>query len=397
MQTLQTSDTDTYCREILQRYADGQLSDIDTRKALADALHRSGIAATVAGEKPYTSHQQLVDVTAEMEELMVVKMMQQTKGGYDLQRGLDGASVTGWARQLLRVARNSISRNLRTGTDKYDLVEPIVSVVNDEIRFRSRASMVFHTQTREESAEMIEAADAGQRMLVAADWLSARKRHLRDNSRLEAQAASLTHAYDIPALDRPRLEERRRLSALLTEDPSLAHRSVTEMYRLVGGDADQITSPVDPGFLPLWDDFAYNNLEAIATTDPKVALTLVEAVLADRVRPSRTTLRSFRAAVKSMGPPRNWSRVADEVCESFIALEFEAYSSFDSTGSEYREQRIAGRSIAVMKAPEVFARALKHKGQRLGTTEQALYAQLDQLIRNLTDVEVKAPASAAAA
>lgn len=396
MQTLQTSDTDTYCREILQRYADGHLSDIETRQALADALHRSGIAATVAGEKSYNSHQQLLDVTAEMEELVVTKMMQQTAGGYDLQRGLDGASVTGWARQLLRVARNSVLRNLRTATDRYDLVEPVVSVENDEIRYRSRASMVFHTQTREETAEMIEAADKGQRMLVAADWLSARKRHLRDNSRLEAQAASLTHAYDIPVLDRPRLQERRRLSALLTADPSLAHRSVMEMYRLVGGDADQITNPVDPGFLPLWDDFAYNNLEAIATTDPKVALTLVEAVLADRVRPSRTTLRSFRAAVKSMGPARNWSRVAEEVCESFIALEFEPYSSFDSTGAEYREQRVAGRAIAVMKAPEVFARALQHKGQRLGMTEQALYAQLDQLIRNLTDVEVKAPAAAAA-
>lgn len=393
MQTLQTSDTDTHCREVLQRYADGHLSALDTRKALADALHRSRIAATVAGEKPYVSSQQLLDVTAEMEELIVTKMMQETPGGYDLARGVDGASVTGWGRQLLRSARPSINRNLRTATEKYELVEP-VKTVESEIKYRTRASTAFHTSAEEDSAELIEAEDIGQRMLVAADWLSARKRQLRDNSRLEAQAATLTHAYGIPALDRPRLQERRRLSALLTADPSLAHRSVTEMYRLVGGDADQVTNPVDPGFLPLWDEFAYSNLEAIATAAPKVALTLVEAALADRVRPSRTTLRAFRAAVRSMGPQRNWSRVAEDVCEVFIALEFEAYSSFDSTGSEYREQRVAGRQIAVMKAPDVFARAIAHKGQRLGMTEQAMYAQLDQLIRNLTDVEVKAPAAA---
>lgn len=379
---------------MLQRYADGHLSELETRRSLADALHRSGIAAAVAGEKAYTSRQQLLDITSEMQELLVTKMMQTTPGGYDLARGLAGASPTGWARQLLRAGRGSINRNLRTANDKYELVEPVKTLEDGDVKFRSYASVVFHTRADEDSPELIETADIGQRMLVAADWLSARKRHLRDNSRLEAQAASLTHAYGIPALDRPRLQERRRLSALLTADPSLAHRSVTEMYRLVGGDADQVTNPVDPGFLPLWDDFAYNNLEAIATTDQKVALTLVEAALADRVRPSRTTLRAFRAAVRAMGPQRNWSRVAEDVCEAFIALEFEAYSSFDSTGAEYREQRVAGRRIAVMKAPEVFARAIAHKGQRLGLTEAAMYAQLDQLIRNLTDVEVKAPVAA---
>ncbi|HEX9087872.1 MAG TPA: hypothetical protein VF867_10130 [Arthrobacter sp.] len=391
MQTLQTSDSDTECRAVLQQFADGDLSPFDTRKALAEALHRSGIAATVAGEKPLIDRQQLLDITAEMEELVVTKMMQETSGGYDLDRGLDGASATGWARQMLRAARKSIERNLRTRNGKYELVEPIKTMENDEVRHRTHASYVFHTRSEDDTPEVIEASDSGQRMLVAADWLRARSRHLRDNSRLEAQAASLTHAYGIPALDRPRLHERRRLSALLALDSSIAHRSVTEMYRIISG--DPVTDPVDPGFLTLWDEFAYNNLEAIATAAPMVASALVESVLTDRVRPSRTVLRSFRGAVRAMGPERNWSRVAEDVCEAFIALEFEAYSSFDTTGAEYRAERIAGRRIAVMKAPDVFARALAHKGQRLGLTEHAMYAQLDQLIRNLTDVEVKAPAA----
>lgn len=392
MQTLQTSDADTECREVLQLLADGTLSALDTRKALADALHRSGIAATVAGEKQVPDRQYLLDITAEMQELVVTKMMQETSGGYELARGLDGASATGWARQLLRASRPSIERNLRTRTGKYELVEPIDSLDAEGLKRQTRASYAFHNKSEDDTPEIIEAADAGQRMLVAADWLRARSRHLRDNSRLEAQAASLTHAYSIPALDRPRLHERRRLALLLAADPSIAHRSVTEMYRIISG--EPVTDPVDDGFLTLWDEFAYNNLEAIASTDPKVALTLVDSVLTDRVRPSRTVLRSFRGAVRSFGPARNWSRVAEDVCEAFIALEFEAYSAFDTTGSEYRAERIAGRQIAVMKSHDVFTRALAHKGQRLGMTEQAMYDQLDQLIRNLTDVEVKAPAAA---
>lgn len=390
MQTLQTSDADIKCRGVLQQYADGHLTALDTRKALAEVLHRSGIAAAVAGEKQYLNRQHLLDVTAEMEELVVTKMMQDTAGGYDLDRGLAGASATGWARQLLRTGHKSVVRNLHARNGRHDLVDPIPEREQSS-RF-SHASLAFHSAAEEDNPDKIEAADAGQRMLVAADWLNGRKRYLRDNSRLEAQAVSLLHAYAVPALDRPRLQERRRLSAILAKDPSQAHRSVIEMYRIVGG--EPVTDPVDPGFLSLWDEFAFSNLEAIAAANPKVASTLVEAVLADRVRPSRTVLRSFRAAVRSMGPQRNWSRVAEDVCEAFIALEFEAFSSFDSTGADYREQRIAGRQIAVMKAPEVFARALKHKGQRLGMTEPAMYAQLDQLIRNLTDVEVKAPVAA---
>jgi hypothetical protein len=95
-----------------------------------------------------------------------------------------------------------------------------------------------------------------------------------------------------------------------------------------------------------------------------------------------------------MGKGRGWARLAEETCEAFIALEFEAYSSFDTTGADYRDERVAGRRIAILKAPDVFARALAFKGQRLGLNEADMYEQLDRLIRSLTDLEVKVPEAA---
>jgi hypothetical protein len=40
---------DTYCRDLLQRHADGLATSTETRRMLAEALNKSGIAASVAG------------------------------------------------------------------------------------------------------------------------------------------------------------------------------------------------------------------------------------------------------------------------------------------------------------------------------------------------------------
>jgi hypothetical protein len=381
------TNTDTQCREILQRHADGFLTPTETRKQLAEALHRSGIAAMVAGEKTNQTMQFRRDVTAEMEDLLFTKMMQETDGGFDLGFGVD-ASVAGWARGLLRTARPSIVRNITTRTiARIDLVDPTPPTTNTHPSTAGTSYRTFHGATREDELP----ADQGHAMMVATDWLRSKNRHLRDNSRLAAEAAAFMHGYSVPAPIRFRLAERKRLKALLVKDPSLAHRSVKAMYAIVG--SEPFTDQIDDGFLALWDDYSYEHLETIAGTDPKVALTLADAAVSDRARPSRTVLASFNASVRALGTGKGWRRLAAEACESFIALEFEAYSAFDTTGAEYRAERVAGRRIACMKSASVFARALAHPGQRLGLTEDDMYAQLERLISNLTEFEVMEPAA----
>ena len=382
-----TITTDTECRNILHRHLAGDFPDGLTRQLIAAELHRSGIAAEVAGEKTVQSSQMLRDLTSDMQSLLFQKVIQTTPGGFDPKLGASN-STTAWARQLLRAARASIIRNMMARTiQKMDLVDPQPQLAHQspEDMPQPTSYTIFHSAIAEDQGH----GQRGQNMEDAADWLRSKTRHLRDNSKLAAQAATIMHGYGVPALVRPRVEERRRLKALIDADESLAHRSIRYVRAVIERDA--VTGDVDPGLQALWDDYTAEHLTAIAEARPKVALALVDNALSDRARPSRDVRRSFRASVRALGTGRGWARLAEETCEAFIALEFEAYSAFDSAGAGFRDERIAGRIIACQKAPEVFARALSHPGQRLGKDEDALYEQLDRLIRSLTDLEVKAP------
>lgn len=380
-----TITTDTECQNILARYFAGDFPDGLTRQLIAAELHRSGVAAAVAGEKTVQSSQMLRDLTSDMQALLFQKVMQTTPGGFDPNRA---KSATGWARELLRSARASIIRNMMARTiQKMDLVDPQPQIAHQSADDMPQPTSytIFHSAVAEDQGF----TQRGQSMEDAADWLRSKTRHLRDNSKLAAQAATIMHGYGVPALIRPRVEERRRLKALIDTDESLAHRSIRYVRAVIEREA--VTGDVDPGLQALWDDYTAEHLTAIAEARPKVALALVDNALSDRARPSRDVRRSFRASVRALGTGRGWARLAEETCEAFIALEFEAYSAFDSAGAGFRDERIAGRIIACQKAPEVFARALSHPGQRLGKDEDALYEQLDRLIRSLTDLEVKAP------
>lgn len=381
--------TDTECHDILQRHADGVLEAPEARRLIAESLHRSGIASTVAGEKHVIGGEQLrQDLATEMEELLFQKVMQTEPGGFDLDLGLD-ASVTGWARQLLRAGRLSMIRNIQTRTtSKMTLVDPSPMRQWQDSGWVAGPYSAFHTATTTDRNDPLHVS---QTMEDAADWLRSKTRHLRDSSKLAAQAATVMHGYGVPALVRPQILERKRLKAIIDAEPGLAHRSIAAMRSLIEGEPYEV---IDEGLMALWDDFSFDQIDAITRAAPRVAGVLVDSVLADRARPSRTVLRSFRASVRAMGKGRGWARLAEETCEAFIALEFEAYSSFDTTGSDYRDERVAGRRIAILKAPDVFARALAFKGQRLGLNEADMYEQLDRLIRSLTDLEVKVPEAA---
>lgn len=393
MRTLIT-DADAVCSNILEAHARGEVTAERARAVIAGELLKTGIAEAVATERFVSSAQLRYDLVEDMNELMVSKVLRSGPGNYDLELGRD-RSATGWARQLLRAARGTLLRNIhsRTASKLYpvDPTPPPVSGTTDRFNRPSHAGqgpavIAFHQASVRDDY----ALDSAQRSMEdAVDWLSSKTRHLRESSKLAAHAATILHAYRVPALIRPRLEERRRLQALLAADPFLAYRSVEAMRAIV--DSEPLAFPIDEGLLCLWDEYSYDQLQTISEADGKVARILVDAALADRTRPSRTVLRSFRAAVRAQGSGVNWQRLADECTEAFIALEFEAFSAFDSTGAEFHAEKVAGHALMCRKAPDVFARTLAFKGQRLGRNEKELYEHLDAIISNLTDLEVKVP------
>lgn len=398
-----TSECDDNCRNILNRYAAGAINEHETRALIAAELHTAGIAGAVAGEQGLMATQLYHDLTDGLEGLLYKKVMGIGSSSLNLDAE-PGQSVTGWARNLLRTARQSEMRNIHTrGVAHLELVDPQPEAQPDALPERSLGTNLWmHPAARFHSIATVDQyaltshdAVMEETMSDAADWLQEKARHLRDNSRLEANAATLRHAYGVPALVRPNLAERRRLAEVMRQDPFSAHRSIKELRAIIGGES-YTAAKADSGLLALWCDYSYDHLDAISSAQSKVSRALVDAVLADRPRPSRAAQRSFRSAAREFGSGKGWARLIDEACECFIALEFEACSSFDTTGTEFREARIAGQTILQLKADDVFARVLAWPGQAFGSYKEDLYEKLDALIRSMTDLEVEVIARKAA-
>lgn len=228
--------------------------------------------------------------------------------------------------------------------------------------------------------------DSLRAMQDAADWLNKRARFQRGNARIANQAAALRAAYSLPATVRPMLNERRRLQALLEADPEAALRSVKAMCSIVG--RERAPEPCDEGLLALWDDYSFDNLDTLAHLSERVAGALAAAAVADRPRIPKPVIRTFRATVRALGSGLEWRSLSEELCEVFTALEFEAFSPFDTTGANFHEHRVAGRRLSILKSKDVFDRVLAHEDHRLGRDFDEVYAQLDRLVRELSDVEV---------
>ena len=400
VQQTTNSECEQNCRDILARYWEGSIEEHEARSLIAEQLHQLGLAKVVAGEQGLMAAQLFHDLVYNLEGLLYRKIMGEGSSSLDLE--VDNTkSVIAWARNLLRTARPSEMRNIYTrGAAHVELVdpqtpdiEPASTVPGGTLWMHPAAR--FHTVATVDEYDLTSGGGSVESMNDAAEWLQDKARHLRDNSRLEANAATLRHGYGLPPLIRPRLAERQRLQDVLRTDRFSAHRAVRELSSIINGDP-YVGAKADKGLLCLWDDFSPGQLEAVASAPGKVALTLVEAVLAERPRPSRAAQRSFRSAAREFGSGKGWPSLIDEACECFVALEFEACSAFDSTAAEFRDARIAGQTILQKKSADVFARVLAWPGQAFGSTEDELYDRLDALIRSMTDLEVEVASRKAA-
>ena len=87
---------------------DGVVSVAHARRVIAALLYGSSIPESVAvgwtGDRQHRA-----DIADRLRELLFTKVMQETAGGFTLDRVADGTSACGWATQLCRAALRSFA------------------------------------------------------------------------------------------------------------------------------------------------------------------------------------------------------------------------------------------------------------------------------------------------
>lgn len=400
--------TDSACRDLIDRWAAGHLSERQARHEIAGVLTGSGISHEVSREYQ-TWHYGLAsgpqlsqDVAAEFDEFLFRRITEESpEAFFDLERAR-GASVTGWARQTLRATRKSVLRNIHNRTAaRQELVAP--TGAED-----GRHTAAAHAFTQAPAPGTgVEGTEVAQRMMLeeATEWLRSKASHHRGIARTAAGSAALRFAFNLPEPVRPEVRIRRRALPLLEADPKAAHRSAQAMLACLNrihGWQDMFDA-ADQDLLALWDDYAKAQLFELVSRDPAIAHTLAVEALADRARPDRPSVRAFRAAVKEFAPvlkngrkPAGWRTCVNAVVDAFLAEEFEAFSAFDTAGAATHEDKLAEREQTLAGAWDAYQAMVRFPEAPLGTTHREVRDRLDGLIRGILGAGVEIGGSAAA-
>ncbi|WP_313821875.1 hypothetical protein [Citricoccus sp.] len=399
--------TDSACRDLIDRWATGHLSERQARQEIAGVLTGSGISHEVSREYQ-TWHYGLAsgpqlsqDVAAEFDEFLFRRVTEEgPEAFFDLERAR-GASVTGWARQTLRATRKSVLRNIHNRTAaRQELVAPTGAE-------EGRHTAAAHAFTQASAPGVgVEGTEVAQRMMLeeATEWLRSKASHHRGIARTAAGSAALRFAFNLPEPVRPEVRIRRRALPLLESDPKAAHRSAQAMLaclnRIHGWQG--MFAAADQDLLALWDDYSKAQLFELVSRDPAIAHTLAVEALADRARPDRPSVRAFRAAVKEFAPvlkngrkPAGWRTCVNAVVDAFLAEEFEAFSAFDTAGAATHEDKLAEREQTLAGAWDAYQAMVRFPEAPLGTTHREVRDRLDGLIRGILGAGVEIGGSAA--
>lgn len=395
--------TDTACRDLLDQWAVGHLTERQVRRDVATLLTRSGICREVSREYQTWHHglasgpQLSQDVEAEFEEFLFRRVTEEGPDAFfDLERAR-AASVTGWARQTLRSARKSVLRNIHNRTSaRQELVAP----TGPEDGSYTAAARAF--QSTAAPGALDDGPELAQRMMLeeATEWLRAKACHHRGIARTAAGAAALRFAFDLPELIRPDWRVRRRALPALEADPKAAHRAAQAMLaclnRIHGWRG--LFDAADQDLMSLWDDYSRAELFEVVSKDPAVAYTLALETLSDRARPDRPSVRAFRNAVKDLSPilkngrkPTGWRTCANAAVDAFLAEEFEAYSAFDTAGASARQEKAAEREAALATAWDAYEAMARFPGAPLGGTHAEVRDRLEGIIRGVLGGAVEIP------
>lgn len=365
---------DQKCLRLIRNHEAGLVDSAAARNEIAVLLEQSRIAYRTARhqQRSFRSTQRTHDLGVEMNQLLFTKVMQDDGSGLNLDSDLCG-SVVGWARQLLKSAHLSLLRNIDSRSTRHTLL-----TTPDEMDTEAAPRALYLSDDESDLGNLEEAMD----------WFAAKSRSLRDATRIAAAAAAIQHSISVPALIRPDYNERQILLPVVEANSTLAHRTALAYRTIHDGNNPPET---DSRILALWDGYTYDQLDRIVSSPPGFAHALALAALSVRPRPIRNTLRDFRARIKAHGAGRGWATLTGELAECFVALEFEAYSGFDTRGIHNIALLESGQTLNRAKAGLIYGEIANYPGQTLGSTRAQIHESLDDIMNELAAFKVSAP------
>ena len=274
------SEIDRRAAGVAEAAREGAVSEAHARRVVAALLYGSCIPESVAA-RGMGERQHREDVADRLRLLLFTKVMQESAGGFRLDRVATGVSACGWATQLCRAALPSAARDVRlrqreilhppVGDDMADgPVGRTIVEVADLVRSPSQG-VPFWTEG---------AADAGLVVVVAG---------MRTGSRRHRGAAHLGRTLGVPPPARPADPTVcRRIAGVLERDPQAARRSVrAELARRHGFTPARIDDAADP-LAALWTEYPVGALQRLADRDPRFAHVVAAGAVARRPRSAPT-------------------------------------------------------------------------------------------------------------
>lgn len=367
---------DTSSAKIIESYRSKALDEHTARTLLYRAIAESGVCADILRstrvpgiERSWLSNRQ-DDFQSEVHRLIHDKLVASNGEGAFFCLHTPPASMTGWARQFLRVAYP------RMVIDLFQKERRQLPMEEEALVNLSNASRVTSTETEYFTHEECERQRIEQ---IGDDYMKV-SRGLREFKRAEVRAQSLMDGLGLPAPVRPRKADRLCLYRMVSLDLTLSEKSAWNMLNILKN--KPALYDCDERLLALWDDYSADKLEALLNAGKSAVRAMVLKALADYQALSKRRHKLLLSSVRKMGErSARWATLAESLVHVFIAEETHPLLTGETENElaiERRRERAFRRAI-LTKSDHIYSEVAGFDDQPLGSTQEDIRTNLYSL------------------
>ena len=374
---------DKTMQDIVLTVQNGTRTEASARAEVAGILCSTNILRDVA-HQAQASIMEREELEEKLRALMIQKILE-ANGDKNFSFNLmDGKSACGWFRKFAQTARDSELRNLRSAQRRFGTPIDHTTMEGGGISFNelSGVAPVMDTPWASNSSlskgvdEILHEESTAQLI----EDFNTKSRYLRPDRIPFIAADALRQYFNLPqAVRSANPADRRFVLKTLKADEKAAYKSATVVFQLKVGDIDREEITTDPRLLAIWKNHTVDSLDSLLDRPGEVAHTIAMAASLSRPRPSSVALDRFRRIVASLSDLPEWTAIAPDLANAYIATEFNALSSYNEhrlDADELAELTASHRANAAMWTV-IAKKAAKFVGVPLGRDIASVRKTLD--------------------